>query len=262
MDPSNSAASSALNEQLIRALPGMRLEWFNHFDQFFNGSDDHHIDTKSSSTDDHGTRIFYAFDLSADCVTAKTYFFPKFRANATGLSNLEVLSQAIDAAPLVTKSNSRAWSLYNEFCTELGHDLEQEMLAIDHIHPLQSRIKVYFRSRKTDFDSVANIMTLNGRNQNPKLKQGLDDLNRLWNALFDVAMPSQSLPEVGHRTAGILYNVEFKLGDSFPVAKVYLPVRHYARSDDGIMRGLEKYFGYHERGRHMPQYVDAMRTLL
>lgn len=136
------------------------------------------------------------------------------------------------------------------------------MLAIDHIYPLQSLFKIYFRSRKTDFDSVANVMTLNGRNNNPMLKQGLEDLKSLWNTLFEVDTTSQSLPKVGHRTAGILYNVEFKLGDSFPVAKVYLPVRHYAKSDGGIVRGLGNYFDYHGRGKYMSQYVDAMHTLL
>lgn len=238
----------------------MRLEWFNHFNAFFNAPGDHHAE--SPIAEDHSTRIFYAFDLSAHCITAKTYFFPKFRANANGLSNLDVLSQAICTAPLVTTLNSRAFSLYHGFCTESSDELEQEMLAIDHVDPLRSRIKIYFRSRKTDFDSVAKVMTLNGRNNNPMLKQGLEDLNRLWNTLFEVDTTGQTLPEVGHRTAGILYNVEFKLGDSLPVAKVYLPVRHYAKSDDGIMRGLGNYFDYHGRGKYMPQYVDAMNTLL
>ncbi|KAG8168571.1 hypothetical protein KVR01_001320 [Diaporthe batatas] len=260
LDPSNNAEASVLDNQLIHALPDMRLEWFNHFNQFFNGLGNDQA--KILSADDHETRIFYAFDLSADCITAKTYFFPKFRAKADGISNLDVLSKAIDAAPLVTKLNSKAWSLYHQFSTESSDKLEQEMLAIDHIDPLQSRIKIYFRSRKTDFDSVASTMTLNGRNNNPKLREGLQDLKRLWKILFEVDTPGQSLPEVGHRTAGILYNVEFKLGDSFPVAKVYLPVRHYAKSDEGIIQALGKYLDHHGRGKYLPQYVDAMHTLL
>lgn len=262
LDTNNRVAGPALQQDLIHTLPDMRLEWFNHFQNFLNP---HKEDIyRPVVAEDHNTSIFYAFDLSAARITVKTYFFPKFRANASRLSNLDILSQAIQSAPYVTQGNLEAWSLFHDFsCEPQNIGLEHEMLAIDHIDPLESRLKIYFRNRETSFSSVINVMTLGGRISNPKLYQGLKDLHRLWNAVFEVdAGPDESLPHMGHRTAGILYNVEFKLGDTIPIAKIYLPVRHYSSSDDAILRGLNQYFKLHDRGKYMPQYLEAMRMLL
>ncbi|KAI0010204.1 tryptophan dimethylallyltransferase-domain-containing protein [Xylariaceae sp. FL0662B] len=261
LDPGNLTAGPALQEQLVHSLPSMRLEWFNFFKEFFeyrNLEESRFVE----DVEDHNSSIFYAFDLSTTVITAKVYFFPKLRAKACNQTNLEVLTQAIHEAPYCTEDNLKAWSVFHDFSLEMGKNLEHEMLAIDLIDPLESRLKLYFRCRETTFNSVINIMTLGGRIKNPKLYQGLRDLNRLWNALFDADIfPHQSLGEVSHRTAGILYNVEFKLGDSIPVAKIYLPVRHYSRSDEAVIRALNDCLRSHQRGKYMVDYVRAMSTL-
>ncbi|KAI1174695.1 tryptophan dimethylallyltransferase-domain-containing protein [Nemania sp. FL0916] len=262
VDPGNLIAGPAFQEQLLRSLPNMRLEWFYHFREFFNAYDNKTGFVRDA--EDHNTSIFYGFDLSTE-VTAKVYFFPKMRARATGQSNLEVLTQAIQEAPYSTKDNIKAWNMFCDFSSNLKtKSLEHEMLAIDLIDPLESRLKIYFRCRETTFDSVLDIMTIGGRIKNPKLYQGLEDLRRLWSALFysDTDAPlDESLRKVNHRTAGILYNIEFRLGEEYPVAKIYLPVRHYASSDEAIIRGLNVYFQHHRRGKYMPNYIKAMRAL-
>ncbi|TRX89555.1 hypothetical protein FHL15_009599 [Xylaria flabelliformis] len=264
IDPGNLIAGPAFQEELDRSLVDMRLEWFQHFKEFFHVRNDKAGFVQDVA--DHNTSIFYAFDLSPTEVTAKVYFFPKMRAQAKGQSNLEVLSRAIRAAPYTTKDNLQAWDTFCDFSSDLSSSaIEYEMLAIDLIDPFESRLKIYFRSRETTFNSVVNIMTVGGRITNPKLYQGLEDLRLLWNALFDIdanTSSQESLPAVGHRTAGILYNVEFRLGETYPVAKIYLPVRHYASSDAAIIRGLNLYFQHHQRGKYMPNYVKAMRKLL
>jgi DMATS type aromatic prenyltransferase len=264
LDPNNVIAGQAFQEQLLHSPVKMRLEWFQHFKKFFNVHDDEAGFVQDA--EDHNTSIFYAFDLSPTEVTVKAYFFPKIRARAKGQSNLEVLAQAIKAAPHSTGDNLEAWDMFHDFSSELGsRALEYEMLAIDLIDPLESRLKIYFRSRETTFNSVINIMTIGGRIRNPKLYQGLEDLRRLWNSLFQIdgdTSPDQSLPKVGHRTAGILYNIEFRLGEQYPVAKIYLPVRHYSSNDEAIIQGLNQYFHHHQRGKYIPNYVNAMRALL
>ncbi|KAI0096638.1 tryptophan dimethylallyltransferase-domain-containing protein [Nemania sp. FL0031] len=260
LDPSNLLAGPAFQKQLLNSSIEMRLEWFQHFKEFFDVPD--REDGFQRDIEDHNTSIFYAFDLSPTEVTAKAYFFPKTRARARGQSNLEVLTQAMQAAPHSTKNNLDAWQMFCDFSTEIS--LEYEMLAIDLIDPLESRLKIYFRCRETTFNSVVNIMTVGGRIKNPKLYQGLEDLKRLWDALFHAGShtsPDQSLREVSHRTAGILYNIEFRLGEAYPVAKIYLPVRHYSNSDEAIIRALSAHFQQHQRGKYMPNYVHAMQAL-
>ncbi|ROV89425.1 hypothetical protein VSDG_08679 [Cytospora chrysosperma] len=199
LDLRNLKVGPAFQNQLGRALPDMRLDWFYHFDKFFNTRTEKDTEL-DKDVKDHNTSIFYAFDLSESKVTAKTYFFPKYRAQIHGQSRLEVLSQAIQSAPYVTGDNLEAWSVAHDFFSDTGNvGLEHEMLAIDHIDPLKSRIKVYFRSRETSFKSVISVMTLGGRITNPKVYQGLDDLARLWRALFGDGIPlDQPLSEVGH----------------------------------------------------------------
>ncbi|KAF2676487.1 aromatic prenyltransferase [Lentithecium fluviatile CBS 122367] len=265
LDPKNQLAGPAFLKQLVWRLPEARLEWYYHFSEYLNCSPATPSMAPGSMKDiaDHNTCIFYAFDLSPKEITAKVYFFPKIRAAIENRSNLDVLSQAIYNAPFSTGENLKAWSAFYDFASEPSNKtLEHEMLAIDLIDPMQSRLKIYFRCRETTFDSVINVMTLGGRIRSLDLFRGLIDLARLWNLLFDIEGPlTQPLGDVGHRTAGILYNVEFRLGETRPVAKIYLPVRHYSRSDDAVIRGLEKYFQYHHKGKDMADYVRVMHTL-
>lgn len=59
----------------------------------------------------------------------------------------------------------------------------------------------------------------------------------------------------------MIYNVEFRLGDTALVTKIYLPVRHYCASDAAVTQALNDYFHYRQRGKYMPNYVKAMSTL-
>ncbi|KAK7995271.1 aromatic prenyltransferase [Apiospora arundinis] len=264
IDPHNLVAGSAFLNHLSQLLPGMKLEWFHHFKSFFDYGIERRRQDAQDEVKDHDTSICYAFDLGESEDTPKVYFFPRYRAIACRKSNLEVIAEAIAGAPYCTEEKLRAATVFYEFSKDTTNkDMEYEMLAIDLIDPSSSRLKVYFRSRETSFDSVRRIMTLGGRIQNPRLAQGLDHLHDLWNGLFGVCgSTSQSLTRNDHRTAGILYNVEFKLGDSYPVAKIYLPVRHYATSDLSVMDAMDRYFRSHERGNYINSYRKAMTELL
>ncbi|KAI1173082.1 tryptophan dimethylallyltransferase-domain-containing protein [Nemania sp. FL0916] len=259
LDPLNLLAGEAFESQLIKALPNLRVEWLRHFQEFFRGRGNNGCE--SLDPHDHNTSIFYAFDLIGTHTTAKAYFFPKFRAIARNEPNLQVLMQAVQTAPYSNESNLNALSMFSDFSNDTASAyLEYEMLAIDLINPQQSRLKIYFRCRETSFKSVANIMTLGGRTHSPNLQRGLEDLRSLWNALFEHC-GSRPLTQVCHRTAGMLYNVEFKLGDHCPVVKIYIPVRHYSSSDQTVILSLDRYFKSHKRGKYMKAYSNAMTTL-
>ncbi|KAI1288714.1 tryptophan dimethylallyltransferase-domain-containing protein [Xylaria venustula] len=259
LDPLNLIVGPVFEDQLVQLLQNLSLEWFHHFQEFFKGLDDD--GQELVDLQDHNTSVFYAFDLTDTDTVAKVYFFPKSRAIAHKESNLEVLVQAIRSAPYSTDSNLNALTTFVEFSSDIASaGLEYEMLAIDLIDPLESRIKIYFRCRETTFDSVAKIMTLGGRICNPNLHRGLGDLRELWGALFGVC-GDHPLKEVHHRTGGMLYNVEFRLGDLCPVAKIYLPVRHYSSSDGAVIRGIDKFFQSRRRGAYMKAYKDVMTTL-
>ncbi|KAI0190597.1 tryptophan dimethylallyltransferase-domain-containing protein [Astrocystis sublimbata] len=259
LDPLNMLVGPIFRDHLAHVLPKLQLEWFHHFQDFFlSCRDSCHgpVDLQ-----DHNASIFYAFDLTETETIAKVYFFPKYRAIADNDSPLNVLIRAIESAPYTTNENLKALSVFSEFAQDYANaGLEFEMLAIDLINPLDSRFKIYFRSRDTDFDSVVNIMTFGGRADSPHLRRGLQSLKTLWNSLFAVRS-SCPLKEVPHRTAGMLYNLEFRLDDEFPAAKIYLPVRHYSSDDAAVIQGLDGFFQSHGRGSCMKAYKSFMATI-
>ncbi|TRX98038.1 hypothetical protein FHL15_001248 [Xylaria flabelliformis] len=288
LDPRNLLAGPVFQDDLNRNLPDMRLESFHYLKDFFDGQKEKETsDNKLSilsrcfhfardffvsllgegqfleALKDHDSSIFYAFDLTEADTTAKVYFFPKYRAESMGKSNLEVILEGIKGAPYCTADNLPALSIFSDFSNNAASkELEYEMLAIDLIDPFQSRFKVYFRSRETSFDSLSRIITLGDRIKHTNMQQGLKDLRCLWNAIFGVNEPSSHpLEENNHRTAGMLYNVEFRIGDQYPVAKVYLPVRHYSASDESVINGLDEYLKSHQRSSHMTAYSRAMVKL-
>lgn len=121
LDLSNLKVGPAFQNKLVRALPDIRLQWFYHFDKFFNTRNEKDTGL-DKDVEDHNTSIFYAFDLSETKVTAKAYFFPKYRARIHGQSKLEVLSREIIwklGLWSTTSSSIRATLVWNTRCWPL-----------------------------------------------------------------------------------------------------------------------------------------------
>ncbi|KAI0387537.1 tryptophan dimethylallyltransferase-domain-containing protein [Hypomontagnella monticulosa] len=237
-DPRNERAAEEFKRSILQALPDTDMSWFDHFEAFFSEG------MTRNSVEGHSSKVFWAFDLGEKEVTSKAYFFPGYRARATNQSNLEAISEAIASAPSCTPEKLGALNIFSDFVNEterLGRPpLELDMLAIDMIDCANSRLKIYFRNRQTDFRSVCETMSLGGRIAGHDMDVGLAELRRLWNLLFDRESESEDKPlgQANHRTGGILYNVEFRLGGKAPKAKIYIPVRHYARTDEHVMKSV------------------------
>ena len=58
---------------------------------------------------------------------------------------------------------------------------------------------------------------------------------------------SEPVSKKKRRTASLLYYLELRAGSSRPKSKVYLPVRHYAKNEDQIDRGLSNF--WEKRGK-------------
>jgi hypothetical protein len=117
-------------------------------------------------------------------------------------------------------------------------------------------------------------MTLGGRITNSDMEIGLSNLRLLWNRLFDQQgiSDSVSFPNIKHRTAGILFNAEFRLGSEAPRVKIYIPVRHYAQNDWQIVKAVSDYMDSAVKrsnnatqlseGRTTSAYNNTMTTIL
>ncbi|KAL4879758.1 tryptophan dimethylallyltransferase-domain-containing protein [Aspergillus karnatakaensis] len=237
-DPNNEQADPSFRQALLNALPQTDTTWFTHFDQHLSPP------TPSGVMEGHRSKIFYAFDLTGTSITSKAYFFPGFKARESGQTNIEVIRDAISTAPepQITTGQLASLEIFEDFINDpLTPALEIDMLALDMDAPsLSSRLKIYFRNRDTSFGSVRRMMTLGERVSGSEMEVGLQKLRALWDALLDQDGVSdlEPLPEAGsshgHRTGGMLYNVELRAGAA-PKVKIYIPVRHYARCDGVVV---------------------------
>ncbi|KAG9501664.1 hypothetical protein J7337_007355 [Fusarium musae] len=185
--------------------------------------------------------MFWAFDLKESNTTNKAYFFPGLVAHATDKSTLEVVADAITSAPGCRPENISSFASFAKFIHERQYlGLEMDMLALDLVPVEKSRLKIYFRDRRTDFRSVKEMMSLGGRIHGEDFDVGMRNLRSLWDALIGTSEMSDDvpLPYNNHRTAGVLYNVEFRTSSTTPKVKVYIPVRHYAKNDSQILDAL------------------------
>lgn len=272
-DPLNQYAGSRFLESMRELLPEADWQWSEHFRKEFC------IFSKSSESDNdeaHQSRFFAAFDLEGSIATMKAYYFPAFKAKHIEQPKIEVLASAIARLPNCKPSDFSAFDLLQTYInstpSHYAGSLDIEILAVDCVHPQKSRLKVYARARQISFESVCTVVTLGGRLESSEMDQSLQELEILWRYLFSdngsssdgLAGASPSLSLDSHRTAGILYNFEIRPGCPLPVPKVYVPVRHNARSDGRVMQALRNYI---EGSRHgdavlFTRYSKAMRKLL
>ncbi|KAH7253677.1 aromatic prenyltransferase [Fusarium redolens] len=231
----NDEAAAVFTQQVIRAFPDIDTTLFNHFDDYFNGR------WAADKPEGHRSTMFWAFDLKESATTNKAYFFPGVVAHSISKSTIDVVTDAISSAPGWRHNNISAFSSFARFVNERQTlNLEMDMLALDLIPIEKSRLKIYFRDRRTDFRSVTEMMSLGGRIHDKEFEVGMRNLRSFWDALLGTSgVPDDvSLPHKNHRTAGILYNVEFRTNSTIPKVKIYIPVRHYANNDSRIIEAL------------------------
>ena len=175
-----------------------------------------------------------AFDLHADSILVKVYFFPAFKSVQLGISKLDLVSQSIDHLNVRKGLQLGAFDLLKNYIIYAPQrNIDVAMLAFDCISPARSRLKMYVRSPYTSFDFAQKIMTLADKRRRVQMSSSLEKLHELWDLVTDDGRPksaSEELKHVAHRTAGILYNFEIKHGKRKPVPKVYIPVRHYGET--------------------------------
>ncbi|KAL2687041.1 hypothetical protein Neosp_004590 [[Neocosmospora] mangrovei] len=230
----NAGAAGDFKKDLVEAFPEIDTTLFDHFrscfDQLWIGCGPNHQST-----------MFWGFTLEENTITNRAYFFPGAMARATHQPTLAVIRGAVESAPGCNQGEMAYFKLFSDYVSQRPElRLEIEMFALDLIKEDESKLEVYFRDRRTNFEAVKETMSLGGRLQGPHFEVGVRKLRRLWDALLGTQGVSENitLPYKNHRTAGILYHFEFGMGDQTPNVRVYIPVRHYAENDQQVLNAL------------------------
>ena len=262
VDPFNRAQTMRLVNQLCVALPETNWEWFYHFaDAFREDKDLRFRDIGQENKSSSRSSVFLAFEFDRMNVAVKAYFIP-VKSIQTGESPLAIVTKALEGLNY-PGGGVTAHKVLHHFMLQnaLGTSLQIVMLAIDCVEPCRSRLKYYVRSPYTSFSSVRTIMTLDNQLHGVKAQNGLETLRKLWQLVFgledDFAL-DENLASKRHETAGVLYNFDIRPGISSPEPKIYLPVRHYGRSDLHIAQGIAEFL----RQRGQQQFVTNYLTML
>ena len=262
-DPLNQNATSRLVRQFQPLLADCDLSLFEHFS---NELLSYNYTSEDLATQGHKSRTFLAFELGKEGVMLKAYFLPSFKAAELKQPVWKTIVQSIEDLPSYSPSAFSALSTIQTYLdtSRQGPSIAAELFAIDCVEPTQSRLKIYVRSRETNFDSVKDVMTLGGKFNDTETSQGLQELEKLWRlvlALPEGFSSSEELRQRDHRTAGILYYFDIKQGCASPGVKVYIPVRHYGKTDMAVAEGIASYAESRGQGQPASRYLEALKCM-
>ncbi|KAL2016015.1 hypothetical protein VTK56DRAFT_4345 [Thermocarpiscus australiensis] len=133
----------------------------------------------------HRSTLFWAFGLLRDGDNhGQGLLVPRRGGRATGRTNFQAIADAIASAP-GCRPGSHHLAAFNTFAlflrqhsclhSHLRPPLEMDMSAVDLVPPEsdQSRLKICFRDRRTDFASVREVMPLGGQVRSPSFERGM-----------------------------------------------------------------------------------------
>ncbi len=255
LDPLNKNATSDFLAQLCRSGQiGVDLEWFVHFKHALLGPGT----PASEAGVTRQSTLFVAFEVTGGSLGVKAYFIP---VDAHGNSAGDQISKAIVSTGY---PNLAAMNQLNSFLRDdvYGQTVKPFMLGIDCVSPADSRLKVYSRSLVTNFELVRRVMSIGGRRKD--VMEAEKQLHTLWKLILNLPddFPTdRELPYNPHETAGLLFYFDVAPRSQLPDVKVYIPVRHYAPSDDVAARGLVQYLKSQNQGAYAQRYLETLRAL-
>ncbi|KAL4953395.1 aromatic prenyltransferase [Aspergillus filifer] len=283
-DPLNQSPSLELFQRLADILPRLNPTWTSHFLSTFYDHDKVKYVEESETPTGMPLRstMLVCFEFGRKGTTTKTYLSPR-KLGQQGFAPLPEYMSAIAAL-----GPSPALDTLMEFLNTSpeGEHLKPFMLAVDNIEPSSSRLKFYFASPKTSFNSIREVLTLGGRVKTPDLDAKLRTLHDLVKAIMptpadlpdDADIPAPEAPppppptESGSGSAdmanerpafisGYQYYFDIAPGASLPDIKFYIPIRKAQMDDRTVANGLTSWMRAQGRGAFCDGYVRVLEGL-
>lgn len=275
-DPLNQMATREVLRQLDAVNPKVDLAWFNKISRaIFGDVDDaevkEHIET--ANTADVGcSSMFLAFQfLKGDPKSdspVKAYFMPPRWAQPHENTTNGLHGKTIAAIRNIGKEGQQDWSALEQLVSFMKDNENGKLLSVpfiastDCMMSSESRLKLYVRTSKSSFDSVVDILSMGGKRTGfEKNFQELKDLWRLTFELPDGFSTSEELPLRKHTTSGMCYHFEIQQANALPDVKLYIPTKHYGKSDIKVAEGLTKFLDLYGRGKYAAGYMKALKQL-
>ncbi|KAI0916312.1 aromatic prenyltransferase (DMATS family) [Taiwanofungus camphoratus] len=264
---SRKPAALRMIDELRPVLKGLDMKWFHALDEALVW----HGRTRVYGAK-HTTQYFLGFDCShTGSITLKAYFLPEVKSAKTGIRKEDLVMMALRS---LNAGLTAPWAATMAYFNTLPAAIRPgiEIVATDCAAPKDSRIKIYVRTRSTNFRDLEGLMTLGGKLKGSLIDDAIAALMDLWNLVMgvdtskpgwkDKRLPPRVSVEANdnHITGGLLLYYELKPGQPLPFPKVYLPVRHYCADDLAVARGMEAY--HRKKGSmFLTGYVEDVESI-
>ncbi|KAI1502979.1 dimethylallyl tryptophan synthase GliD1 [Biscogniauxia marginata] len=268
-DPLNQQATRLLLHRLRSADPSVDLSLVDHFIATLFDHDNSKYAQEAASR----TTMMMAHELPSSGHRFKTYFMPRKLGQTEPVVPLELWEEALVKLDPANEARAMLWDFLRN--NPEGKLLEPFMVGVDNsAASSQSRIKLYFQTPHTSFESVREVMTLGGRVEVPEPR--LHDLRDL--ILSALSLPADypadaELPRPIYNTStdnfldlsvllkGSMYYFDIAVGARVPGIKYYALVRRYGRNDLRISRGVTSWMESKGRGAYCQRYLAALECI-
>lgn len=265
LDPLNSHATDAWIHKLRDQgmVPGLDLEWYNHFTKAILPSRDMQrtktVDTFIEETTPKAG-VVVALDIEKTGPVMKMYIYPGLKALELGMTNLQLVQHSIRSLPADQYRSLNCEPLL-EYLDEgtARWGFETGILSIDCLEPRQARVKVYIRAKYTSLEYMMDCLTLGGRLDMSGNEDALEDLKDFWQAFLADAPDRLPDEAPGRASPGFYYT----LGAGKPISpKVYVSPTYFCKNDTDVMGRLRNYFSTRRTDRQMDNYEAALHDIL
>lgn len=283
LDPLNQLALRELLHKLALKTPSsdMNLSWVNHFFAKLYDHDNSKYTAAAAAGSDMSTAtsVQFGVEFLRDAIGFKTYFFPR-KLGIVEAVPVEQYDAAIAKLEVKGKDYSARAAL-NEFLKSSpeGKKLNPFSLAVDNVAPEKSRVKIYFHTLNTTFDSVREVMTLGGRVTG--IEKQLADLKELIQATAslpadfpddaEIPLPNSSqvldssvqkdFGELEKVLTGYLYYFDVSPAKPLPEIKWFIPTRAYAPNDLDLARNTMGWMEKNGRGEYNDRYLHMLEVM-
>ncbi|KAK8037823.1 Indole prenyltransferase tdiB [Apiospora marii] len=275
-DPFNQKTARDVLGRIAQDVPGggVDLKRFDHFfrETFVPYEASEEIAAKLQPGQARA-RVLLAFDLDHGAgLAAKAYFVPQLKATHTGVSQKQVVFDALrkyqTSAGTYEPSVAALESYLGSLAAEGRPEPEPFLVAIDCDDKPRSRLKVYLN--RTSVDTLAkakHMFTLGGRLAGgPNMAECLRQIDAWWSHVFGVSSetgPEGADKEVLPANPGCVFALEMfpsPEGSREPdmEVKLHIPAWLIGKTDAELGEMLARWFGDHGHGKFSARYLQDL----
>ncbi|CAG8924602.1 unnamed protein product [Penicillium salamii] len=273
-DPLNHDPSLDYMDKVTQVLPKTDYTWFRHFLAEIYNPDRGFYAKELEAGEPPATTLMHAveYNKKAD-FGLKSYFLARKLFQGGDPATLQEWDSAIVKLSPGEAHPGRDALMHFLATSPEGKLMKPNVMGMDNVESSKSRLKMYFTSANTSFQSVREIMTMGGICDISE--ESLQDLRSMILAVLGLPsdFPEEENISVEATTGGnswkdfealcegFIYFFDIAPANGKPEVKFYLTTRKYGADDLTIARNLVDWMNAHGRGAYSDAYMGMLEKI-